>query len=95
MRPRAGYAWSAVKRGTRYVPILFDGYRWVHTFAAKGWPRCSRCRKPFPHEPFEGQLCACCHYRSPANLPNFWSAYAANEPWHPYRVGERTTSPKL
>jgi hypothetical protein len=88
MRPRAGNAWTAVFRNGRLIPLIFsDSGKWITTGEAKGWRRCSRCRKPYELDPFESGVCSTCYFHKMIPAGTFWSY--DKHPLFPYNIGDR------
>lgn len=87
MRPRAGHGMTF---GRRSYPMIFDGVRFVDTYAAHTWSRCNRCRRPEKFMPYDQGLCSTCFfYKNDLPVAQFWELHNQGFPWAPYNIGKR------
>ena len=90
VRPRAGHGWTSRKLRGRWVPVTWSPVResYITTGEAKGWPRCTRCRKPEEPELVRNGLCNLCYYFHSLPKGTFWDH---REEWYfPYNIGRRS-----
>lgn len=88
-RPRAGHGLTYFLNGKK-GPVLFDGERFVSTYSAHTWERCTRCRRPEKYMPYDQGLCSTCFfYRNDLPVEQFWALHKQGYPWVPYNIGKR------
>lgn len=92
MRPRAGHAWSAMRIGPKQRTVWImtnDDGKWITTGHARGWPRCTRCRKPIEASPFNSGLCPICYFYKRISVDEFWRLHKTGYYLAPYNIGKR------
>lgn len=99
MRPRAGHARTAISRRGKciWLMLLSDG-RWVPTGTARGWPRCSRCRRPTERGELaacDGMCSTCCYYMGEMTVEEFWERHESGEYYAPYNISGRNDDHSL
>lgn len=57
----------------------------VTTYAARGWPRCQCCRKPYEANDLTAHNCPSCHFSKVIPPEEFWSW--KDHPLFPYNIG--------
>lgn len=89
-RPRAGHGWTGFFRKGRFIALMTnDKGEWITTGSARGWPRCTRCRRPYEHDPFDSKMCTTCYfYKSGLPIKDFWRLHDEGHPLAPYNIGK-------
>lgn len=90
-RPRAGHAWTGLTSRSDLVYLIAraDGH-WITSGCARGWPRCSRCRRPTEQAEYDAcdaRCCTCYYYHSDRGGRAFWDCKA--DDFFPYGIGAR------
>jgi hypothetical protein len=84
MRPRAGHAWTTHK-GQSY--FMRANGEWVKTNYAIGWPRCSKCRRPYEKNELTTVFCVTCYFYKVLPKGSFWEMQAHR--LFPYNIGKK------
>lgn len=91
MRPRAGHGWTGIIVGGKFIGLIqTDAGQWITTGHARGWPRCSRCRRPFERPVITSQtICPTCYFYKVLSVEEFWRLHNEGHPLAPYNVGRK------
>lgn len=90
-RPRVGHGTTAFSSGGKLIWLFQDENGiWLTTGHARGWPRCTRCRRPHKSSPFDSGLCSTCYfYKTGLPADEFWRLHKTGYYLAPYNIGDR------
>ena len=86
-RNSAGNGWTGIQAGKKHISVMLnDAGDWITTGEARGWARCSRCRKPYESRIHAERpdVCRSCWWFHLMPREQFWPRHKAGDPEAPY-----------